>query len=327
LVKVKAASVNPIDVAMSKGYGSEVISSVRKLERGKLPQPFKPTIDFPITLGRDFAGTVVEKGSGVTDVHVGDEVYGVLGFTEHGSHAEYTVARGDLVRKKPQNLTFAEAASIPYVALTCWSALKVSGNYFDFHNKRFLVLGGSGGVGTFAVQYLIANGAKVVTTCSTDAVPQLESYLQGYGIAVDYTQPEVLTLLQSHAPYDCILNVSGPRNDISHYLQLLKPVSGQYLTLSPPLLNNFDQHGFLGGAIKNALAILKENVDSISNNRVVTKWAFFMPSSCGLKEIGGLVDQGQIRPVVEKTFKFADLPLAYERIEAGHLRGKVVVEF
>ncbi|CAG7728132.1 unnamed protein product [Allacma fusca] len=323
LVKVKAASLNPIDVAMSKGYGAEMLASVRKLEKGKLPKPYKPTIDFPITLGRDFAGTVVEKGSGVDNVNVGDEVYGVLGFTEHGSLAEYTVARSDLVRKKPSNLTFVEAASIPYVGLTCWSALKITGNYLRLENTRFLVLGGSGGVGTFAIQYLLANRAKVLTTCSTDAIPELEN-LGGFGIAVDYTQPDLITSLKSNAPFDCILNLSGPRSDISQYLPLLKPGSGQYITLSPPLLANFDNYGFIGGAVKNALEVVKDNINSISNNRVVTKWAFFAPSSCGLAEVGALVEKGHVRPVVEKTFNYGDLPLAFQRMEAGHLRGKLV---
>ena len=185
LVRVKAASVNPLDVEMTRGYGSQVFQTLRNIEKRKLCGSLKDSIEFPLTMGRDFSGIVIETGAGVKDIKVGDEVYGVLRFTEYGSHAEYTVARSDLVSvninseylefrqkltysfcklqvlPKPSHLSFSEAASFPYAGLTCWSAFKIVGNYLDLENKRVLVLGGSGGVGTFAVQYLRAEGAEV----------------------------------------------------------------------------------------------------------------------------------------------------------------------
>ena len=97
LVRVKAASVNPLDVEMTKGYGAQVFQTLRHIEKGKICSLRQSNVEFPLTMGRDFSGIVVETGAGVNDVKVGDEVYGVLRFTEHGSHAEYTVARQDLV--------------------------------------------------------------------------------------------------------------------------------------------------------------------------------------------------------------------------------------
>ncbi|CAL8090621.1 unnamed protein product [Orchesella dallaii] len=345
LVKVHAASVNPIDLAMTKGYGAETINILRDLcpsaslstamdiplkIKNHLMAPIagkKSIIEFPLTLGRDFAGVVTKIGHGVkSDIRVGDEVYGVVGIQKQGSHAEYVVVSSDTIRRKPKNLSFVEAASIPYVGLTSWSAIRVTGGYCNVAQKKFLVLGGSGGIGTFAIQYLKSQSASVVTTCSTDAVPLVAS--MGPDSVIDYMDVNTNSQIQSFAPYDCILHLSGP-NTLEKSMQLvrhLKPVTGQFITLSPPFLGNVDKYGIFGGTAKNLGDLVMSNLKSWTDGKVVTKWAFFIPAGDPLQNFADLIEKQRINPVIQSVYKFSEIPDAYRKLEEGHSRGKVVVD-
>lgn len=143
LIKVRAASVNPIDYKIRAGE-------------------FKPDgLQIPMTLGRDVAGVVEEVGPNVTDLKVGDEVYTLLD-RDHGGYAEYTLAKEENVAKKPQALDYIRAAGVPLAATTAWQGL------FD-HGKlkageRVLIHGAAGGVGHFAVQFAKDRGAYVIAT-------------------------------------------------------------------------------------------------------------------------------------------------------------------
>ncbi|ODN02156.1 Reticulon-4-interacting protein 1, mitochondrial [Orchesella cincta] len=345
LVKVHAASINPIDLAMTKGYGAETINIIRDLcpsaslstamdipvkLKNYLLSPIagkKSVIEFPLTLGRDFAGVVTKIGHGVkSDIRVGDEVYGVVGIQKQGSHAEYVVVSSDTIRRKPKNLGFVEAASIPYTGLTAWSAIRVTGSYCNVAQRKFLVLGGSGGVGTFAIQYLKSQGATVITTCSTDAVPLVTS--MGPDFVIDYMEHDTKSQIQRFAPYDCILHLSGP-NTTEKSMELvryLKPVSGQFITLSPPFLGNVDKYGIVGGTAKNVGDLIMSNLKSFADGKAVTKWAFFIPAGDPLQTFADLIEKQRINPVIQSVYKFAELPDAYRKLEEGHLRGKIVVE-
>ncbi|KAK5973389.1 Quinone oxidoreductase protein chloroplastic, partial [Trichostrongylus colubriformis] len=118
LIKVKAASVNPVDALMVKGYGKEVLGVWKRLDT------FDPAASrFPLTPGRDCAGIVEAVGPAVSGLHPGDEVMAVVPALWAGTHAEYVVTRESCCSRKPSNLSFTDAASMPYVGSTAWAAL------------------------------------------------------------------------------------------------------------------------------------------------------------------------------------------------------------
>ena len=147
LIEVKAASLNPIDYKIVEGKLKDMIS-----------------LNLPSTIGFDVSGVVVEKGANVTNFEIGDEVYARVPQEQMGTVAEFVVVTSDLVAKKPEDITFEEASGLPLTGLTAIQALLSVGIR---ENDRVLIHSGSGGVGSFAVQYAKAKGAIVYTTTST----------------------------------------------------------------------------------------------------------------------------------------------------------------
>lgn len=323
LVKVDASSVNPFDLALTRGYGSKVLNLMRKTKN----LGAESDIEFPLTLGRDFSGTIVSKGHGVKDrLKIGDEVWGVVPVEQQGCHAEYVVASETLVNPRPKNISYIEAASIPYAGLTAWSALWLSGGLCykttmpTRRNKRVLVLGGSGGVGTMAIQLLKAWNMHVITTCSSDAVNVLEKL--GADVVIDYKEDNSDEKINSEGPYDIILDCANQGPEIvkakgyPHYT---------YITLNSPLLKNIDENGFLAGTVKNVGDFVKYNIPSKENKGFV-KWGFFAPCKSGLDTLQELVEKEKLVSVVKKVYPFQELPQAYKRAAQGHLRGKLVID-
>ena len=156
LINIKASSVNPIEYKMREGYGSKLFTKKRGFE-------------FPVILGNDVCGVIEAVGSKVTEFKPGDEVYAAPEVTGQGSYCEYRAVKAKCCVEKPRNLSFVEAATLPYVALTTWSALVTRAKLGprNSRGKKVLVHGGSGGIGSFAIQLLKAWGAEVATTCST----------------------------------------------------------------------------------------------------------------------------------------------------------------
>ncbi|XP_025055012.1 reticulon-4-interacting protein 1, mitochondrial isoform X3 [Alligator sinensis] len=166
IIRVHAASLNPIDVNMRSGYGATALNIRRD------PLKIKTTGDeFPLTLGRDVSGVVMECGLSVSYFKPGDEVWAAIPPWKQGTLSEFVVASGNEVSFKPKSLSHTEAAALPYVGLTAWSAMNQIGglNQNNCAGKRILILGASGGVGTFAIQLMKAWGAHVTAVCSRDA--------------------------------------------------------------------------------------------------------------------------------------------------------------
>ncbi|XP_003707613.1 NAD(P)H oxidoreductase RTN4IP1, mitochondrial [Megachile rotundata] len=322
LVKVEASSINPIDIAMTRGYGATILNFMRKT-RSFTGAPYDE-LELPLTLGRDFCGIVVSKGHGVeTELKLGDQVWGVVPVEQQGCHANYVVVDSDTVRPCPKNLSCVEAASIPYAGLTAWSALWITGGLCSktvSSNSSVLVLGGSGGVGTLAVQLLKAWNMHVVTTCSSDAVNLLQKL--GADVVIDYKLEDADSRIITEGPYYLILDCAnlGP-----NHVRFKRYPHSTYITLNSPLLKNIDQRGLIVGTMKNIGELVKYNIPIIENKGTV-KWGFFMPSATGLKVLEEFVKNGKIIPVVKKVYRFHELPLAYERVARGHLRGKLVVD-
>uniref|UniRef100_A0A672HQT0 NAD(P)H oxidoreductase RTN4IP1, mitochondrial n=1 Tax=Salarias fasciatus TaxID=181472 RepID=A0A672HQT0_SALFA len=320
IIKVFAAGLNPLDVGMRAGYGSATMS----MQRDPLGMNQSGS-EFPLILGRDVSGVVMECGLDVKYFRERDEVWAAIPPWKQGSLAEFVVLSANEISLKPKSLSHTEAAALPYVAATAWSALVNTGglNKDNCTNKRVLILGGSGGVGTFAIQMLKAWGAHVTVSCSLNA----ERFVRELGAdhTVDYTAGPVEEPLRALQKFDLILdNVGGDTERWA--LALLKPWSGaKYVTLVTPFLQNTDRLGLADGMMKTAVTVGSKALKHLMNG-VHYRWGFFAPSGPALDEVRDMVDAGQIRPVVEETFSFSQVPAAMEKVEKGHARGKTVVQ-
>ncbi|CAG5866194.1 unnamed protein product [Menidia menidia] len=320
IIKVVAAGLNPIDVSMRGGYGSSTLSMKRD------PLNIKQSgSEFPLILGRDVSGVVMECGLDVKYFRERDEVWAAIPPWKQGSLAEFVVLSANEISHKPKTLSHIEAAAIPYVAATAWSALVNTGGLSKDKcaNKRILILGGSGGVGTFAIQMVKAWGGHVTVTCSQNA----ERFLKGLGAdhTVDYTAGPVEEPLSQLEKFDLILdNIGGDTERWA--LGLLKPWSGaKYVTLVTPFMQNTDLLGIADGMMQTAATVATKALKHLVKG-VHYRWGFFSPSGPTLDEIREMVDAGKIRAVVEETFSFSQVPQAFEKMEKGHARGKTVVQ-
>ncbi|XP_060907900.1 reticulon-4-interacting protein 1 homolog, mitochondrial-like [Labrus mixtus] len=320
MIKVHSASLNPLDVSMRGGYGAKLL----KLRRDPM-SVMDSDSEFPLVLGRDVSGVVVDCGSEVTHFVPGDEVWAAVPPWKPGSLSEYVVLTEYEVSLKPKSLSHTEAASIPYVANTALSALVNAGGLCrdSASNKRVLITGGSGGIGTFSIQLLKAWGAHVTVTCSQNA----EGLVRGLGAdeVVDYTAGDATEQLETMEKFDVILdNVGGDTEEWA--MGLLKPWSGaKYVTLVSPLLLSTDSMGLLDGAFQAGFTLHNKAVQNIISSGVFYRWGFYTPDGPALDEISKLVDAGKILPVVEAQFPFTQVPQAFQKLEEGHARGKTVV--
>uniref|UniRef100_A0A665UYP3 Reticulon-4-interacting protein 1 homolog, mitochondrial-like n=1 Tax=Echeneis naucrates TaxID=173247 RepID=A0A665UYP3_ECHNA len=320
MIKVHATSLNPLDVLMRGGYGAKLL----KLRRDPL-SVMDSGCEFPLVLGRDVSGEVVDCGSEVTHFAPGDEVWAAVPPWKQGSLAEYVTLTEYEVSHKPELLSHTEAASIPYVASTAVSALVNAGGLCrdTSSDKRVLITGGSGGVGTFSIQLLKAWGAHVTVTCSQNA----EGLVRGLGAdeVVDYTAGDVAEQLGTMEKFDLILdNIGGDTEQQA--MGLLKPWAGaKYITLVTPLLLNTDSMGLLDGAVNAGFTLHTKAIQNLISSGVFYRWGFYVPDGPALDEITKLVDAGKILPVVEAQFPFTQVPQAFQKLEQGHARGKTVV--
>uniref|UniRef100_A0A1B0BRP7 Enoyl reductase (ER) domain-containing protein n=1 Tax=Glossina palpalis gambiensis TaxID=67801 RepID=A0A1B0BRP7_9MUSC len=324
LLKVQATSINPIDVAMLGGYGSAVLKVLRC-------QP--NAIEFPLTLGREFCGTLIQNGMSVNNfkLPVGQRVWGVVPVqSTQGAHAQYVRVPDYCVGMVPEILTNAEASSVLYAGLTAWSGIYLTAQLGGVcgaltadgggANKRVLVLGGSGAVGSLAIQILRAQGSQVLATCSENATELVQNL--GADCVIDYRNPSKMATLRNFAPYDLVLDCSGQGSEAAETLDFKYD---QYVTFSSPLLRNIDSSGVGLGLLKNFANILEANVKSLTNSKGLIKYGFFIPAPQGIELLKQLVERKKLLPLIDSCYKFEELPEAFKRVKAGHLRGKVVV--
>ncbi|CAG9836045.1 unnamed protein product [Diabrotica balteata] len=315
LVQVHSASVNPIDISMMGGYGNTLLKIMR---RGEL--------ELPLTVGRDFSGTILAKGLGVSDeFKIGDEVYGFVPLYKPGSFSEAVLTDSSYILPKPKHLNHAESASLVYTTMTAWSALFVFGNIFTKQREglRVLILGASGGVGTCAVQLLKARGCEVSTTkfifwiCS---IKKNTKYI--YNICNKQANFIEKKRLRKQRRYHIILDGAkiGSKNIPKEWQH------DTYITLNSPLFENTDQFGLLSGLIRSISSLISINMDRWKQGGRAM-WGFFVPSASGFQFIHKFIVNKKIQPVIHETFTFDKLPEALETIEKGHLRGKVVINF
>jgi NADPH:quinone reductase-like Zn-dependent oxidoreductase len=252
--------------------------------------------------GLDVAGTVVAVGSAVTRFAAGDEVFGVA----RGSFAEYAAAREDKLARKPANTTFEQAAVVPVSGLTALQALTDVGRVERGH--KVLVIGASGGVGTYAVQLAKAFGAEVTGVCSTTKLDLVRSL--GADHVIDYTTDD---FADGPRRYDLILDIAG-NPALSRLRRALTP-SGTAVIIGG------EEGGNLTGGIDRQLRAL-------ALSRFVRQRLTGLISterSSDLERLTELIEAGKLTPSIDKTYPLDRAAEAMRHLEAGKARGKVAI--
>ena len=309
LIEVRAASVNPVDCAIRRGYGRDVFRA-----KGQVgPQ------SFPMRLGRDAAGVVIETGARAEGFRPGDRVFTA---PTGATMSDFIVADAREVALMPKSIDFAEAASLPFVAMTAWHALvgQVGITPGAAAALRVVVSRGAGGVGSFAIQLLKAWGAHVATTCSTRNVEFCRSL--GADVVVDYTRGRIRDVLTE---YDVVLDGAFDLEvDLLHALKV--NANAAYVTITSPKIRLADEFGIEEG-YRRAEKLLAERVEAQAKLGRRYYWGFMQPNGAALGEVARLVDSRAIRPVVDRVFQLDDIAAAHEFCESGQARGKIVVAF
>jgi NADPH:quinone reductase-like Zn-dependent oxidoreductase len=303
LVRVHAASVNPLDLKISSGGLKTIL-------------PYR----LPFVLGNDLAGTVTAVGSRVTRFTVGDQVYARPDQNRIGAFAELIAMRQDDVAAKPASLTMEEAASIPLVGLTAWQALVERADLRP--GQRVLIHAGAGGVGTIAIQLAKHLGAHVATTASSSKTDLVKSL--GADVVVDYTMQAFETVLRD---YDVVLDTVGGET-LDKSMQVLKP-GGIVISIAGPPDPAFAKQAGANPVIRLAVAALSFPVrQRARRHRVRYSFLFMKASGDQLRQLSTLLDAGTIRPVLDRTFDFASTREALAHVEQGRAKaGKVVIRF
>ena len=251
--------------------------------------------------GRDAAGTVAAVGSSVTRFAVGDEVYGVA----PGSFAEYAVAREDKLARKPMNLSFAQAAAIPVSAGTALQALVDAGRVQT--GQSVLVVGASGGVGTYAVQLAKAFGAEVTGVANTAKVDLVTSL--GADHVIDYTRED---FADGTRRYDLILDIGGS-TPVRRLRRALRP-RGTLVFVGGENSGNLTG---LGRQLRGAL------ISPLLRQRLVLLMA--KERAADLEKLTALIEDGKVIPSVDRSYPLDEAPDAMRLLEKGQVRGKVVI--
>ena len=301
LVKVHAASLNPIDNMIPSGM-------------------FKPVLRFqlPAVMGSDLAGVVTEVGRNVTRFKPGDAIFASIFDLGTGAIAEFAVVPEHAAALKPANLDFVQAASIPMVALTSWQALKERANLQA--GQKVFIPAGSGGIGTFAIQLAKQLGATVATTTSTGNVELVRRL--GADEVVDYKKQDFEHVLHG---YDAVLGtVKG--DTIEKSLAILKP-GGRIVSLVGPLDAAFARKKQLNVLLTFVFGLMSRKIMRLASKRDVSyAFMFVRPDGSQLGQIGQLLADGRIQPVIDKVFPFDQAKEALAYLAQVRAKGKVVVK-
>lgn len=251
--------------------------------------------------GTDVAGVVETVGTAVTRLRPGDEVFGWA----YGAFAEHAVAATSRVVRKPANVTFEQAAATPTPAVAALQALRDVGGLSA--GQHVLVIGASGGVGTFAVQIAKALGAEVTGVSSTRNIELVRSV--GADHVVDYTRDD---LARSRAHFDLVVDLAG-REPLSTARRLLRP-HGRYVVV--------------GGQNPRSLTGLGRFARAVALSpwvRQSLRPLFSKPNPADLESVAGWLAGGRVLPVIDAMYDLRDAPDAVRYIQTGHARGRVVI--
>jgi len=273
LIRTVAAGVNPVDAFIRSGhYGS-----------GNLP--YIP--------GMEVAGVIEKTGAKITKFKPGDQVFAHLGFKD-GGYAQFSVAKEDEVAMKPKTISFEQAAAVPLAATTAWQALIDTAGLKS--GQTVLIHGGSGGVGSFAVQIAKMRGAKVIATASTENQDLLKQL--GVDQAIDYTKTRFEDVVKD---VDVVLEATRSDSMARSYGVVKK--GGFIVSITgAPDQSELEKHGLRGSSMG------------------------VHPDAHVLEELARLIDSKKIAVVVSQVFPLAEANKAHQQIETRHTRGKIVLK-
>lgn len=278
MIQVHAASVNPVDNLIRAGY-----------LKAMLPLPM------PYVVGNDVSGVVAAVGNDVTGFKEGDAVFARPQGMQSGTFAEFVGVKAADAAHKPKNLSHEQAASLPLVALTAWQALVSKGKLQS--GQKVLIHGGSGGVGSIAIQLAKHLGATVATTTSTENLAMVRAL--GADTVIDYKTQKFEDLVHD---YDLVFDTMGGETRLRSFGVLKK--GGQLVSIIYP-----------------------EDASGTAEKLGVKSEVFFMwPSGEQLAKIGQLVEQGVVKPLIDKTFSLDQAQQALDYSQTGHAKGKIVVK-
>ena len=227
LIRVIAASVNPVDVAIRKGYLAEIIGN-----------------KFPLVLGMDAAGVVEKTGAKITKFKKGDEVYAFFTLASEGGYAEYVIAKESETALKPKAITYAQAAAVGAAGSTAWQALIETAKLSS--GQTILIHGGSGGVGHLAIQIAKARGAKVIATGSTANQDFLKQ--TGADVAIDYSKAKFEEVVKD---VDVVLDSVG-RDTLKRTYGVMKKGGIIVSIVDEPAQADLDAHGIRGVTLRSS---------------------------------------------------------------------------
>jgi len=283
LIRVRAAGVNPFDWKVADG----ALEGEQKHR-------------FPLILGFDAAGVVERVGTEVTGLAEGDEVYGYLfkPVVGGGAYADYVSAPASIVAKKPKSVSFAEAAALPTPGLTAMDLVDAAD---PREGETVLVVGATGGVGSYAVQLAARRGARVIAT----ARKANEAFARELGASetIDHTTEDLVgSVLVAHPDgIEAIVDVASDREALGHIAGLVKR----------------------GGRI--ASSMYSADAERLAERGVHARNISMQPDARRLEELSRLVDAGEISVRLERAFAFEEAPEALEESRTGHVRGKLVL--
>jgi NADPH:quinone reductase-like Zn-dependent oxidoreductase len=283
LVRVRAAGVNPFDWKVADGELKD------KLEHR-----------FPLILGFDAAGVVEQVGADVTELAEGVEVYGYLfkPVIGGGAYTEYVSAPAAIVAKKPKSVRFREAAALPVPGLT---AMDLVDAVDPREGETVLIVGATGGVGSYALQLAARRGARVIAT----ARQANEAFARELGATetVDHTRRDLLNTVRMIHPggIDAIIDVVSERGVLGRLAGLVKE----------------------GGRL--ASCVYGADVDSLAQRGIKATNVGVRPDARRLEELSRMVDAGELTARLERTFPLEKAPEALEESRTGHVRGKTVL--
>ncbi|MDL4842709.1 NADP-dependent oxidoreductase [Aquibacillus rhizosphaerae] len=279
LVEVHATSINPIDWKLRAGYLKSMLD-----------------FSFPIILGWDVSGVIVEVGKDVKNFKVGDEVFARPDTNAEGTYAEYTSVDENLLAKKPKNLSHEEAASIPLAGLTAWQCLIDRTEVKE--NDKVLIHAGSGGVGSLAIQIAKHFGAHVATTASE----KNETYVKELG-ADHFINYRTQNFEEELKDFDIVLDTMGG-DILNKSFSVLKP-GGKLVTIAG-----------------------QPDEDLAKKHQVEASSYWLNPDGEQLSELGDLLESGVVKAQVGHVFGFSaeELQKAHGLSETHHAKGKIVIK-
>jgi len=284
LVEVHASSVNPKDWKLNQSISSLIPSL------GWLPRPF--------IIGDDLAGVVVAKGDNVKNLAIGDAVYGMDMNYRTAACAEFARISAGRIAKKPLSLSFKQAAASPLAGLTALQGLQIGK---AGKGTRVLIIGASGGVGTFAVQIAKAMGACVTGVCSGRNAALVSDI--GADEVIDYTQEN---FKQRQDEFDLVFDVTSFHSYAS--CSGLMKADGIFVST--------------GG---NAKAVASSLRDRWLRKQKQSRNVWVNSNTKDLEKLAEYLDQGQVKPVIDSEFGLEEIDLAYQRSRSGHAVGKIVI--